>query len=170
MYWTKLSRFFLTMAAVCGVSTVYAETLTIPVYMTAANGQGQSIGTVTVSDGMCGVLITPDLHGLTPGIHGFHVHEKPDCGDKGMAAGGHLDPEHTEEHNGPYAHKGHLGDLPVLIVNQDGTANLPTSAPRFTVAMMRGHSLMIHAGGDNYSDQPKKLGGGGDRIACGIIK
>jgi Cu-Zn family superoxide dismutase len=29
---------------------------------------------------------------------------------------------------------------------------------------------MIHAGGDNYADKPKKLGGGGERIACAVIK
>ncbi len=28
---------------------------------------------------------------------------------------------------------------------------------------------MIHAGGDNYSDTPEKLGGGGARVACGVI-
>jgi len=29
---------------------------------------------------------------------------------------------------------------------------------------------MIHAGGDNYADQPAPLGGGGARVACGVIK
>jgi Cu/Zn superoxide dismutase len=39
-----------------------------------------------------------------------------------------------------------------------------------TVADVRGHSIMIHAGGDNYSDQPELFGGGGARIACGVAK
>jgi Cu-Zn family superoxide dismutase len=29
---------------------------------------------------------------------------------------------------------------------------------------------MVHTGGDNYSDTPAPLGGGGARIACGVIK
>lgn len=159
---------------VAGVMAFYglahAESITIPIYMTADNGQGKSVGTIVAEDGVCGVLITPHLHDLSPGLHGFHIHEKPDCSDKGMAAGGHLDPGHAGEHNGPYAKEGHLGDLPVLIVAQDGTATLPTLAPRFNVSTLKGHSLMIHAGADNYSDKPEKLGGGGARIACGIIK
>ena len=86
-----------------------------------------------------------------------------------LAAGGHLDPSNTGKHEGPYG-KGHLGDLPVLYVGADGKAMLPVLAPRLKVADLKGRSLMIHAGGDNYSDQPDKLGGGGARIACGVIK
>jgi len=154
-----------------GLNLAHAKSkLTIPIQLVSATGQGQSIGTITAEDSMCGVLLTPNLTGLPPGVHGFHIHVKPDCGDNGMAAGGHLDPAITNQHDGPYNKHGHLGDLPVLIVNQDGTATLPTLAPRFKLATIIGHAFMIHAGGDNYSDTPEKLGGGGARIACGVIK
>jgi len=43
-------------------------------------------------------------------------------------------------------------------------------APRLTLSQIQGLSVMVHAGGDNYSDHPKPLGGGGERIACGVIK
>ena len=43
-------------------------------------------------------------------------------------------------------------------------------APHLTVADVKGHSIMIHTGGDNYSDQPAPLGGGGARIVCGVVK
>ena len=85
-----------------------------------------------------------------------------------MAAGGHLDPSKTKHHFGPYNNKGHLGDLPVLSINADGTSTLPVLAPRLSVAKIVGHSLMVHNGGDNYSDIPT-LGGGGPRMVCGII-
>lgn len=164
------SRTMLATITAFGMQFSYATSnLTVPMYLVSADGQGMSIGSITLEKSACGVLIVPNLHDLPPGIHGFHVHEKPSCAEKGMAAGGHFDPEHTNEHNGPYEHKGHLGDLPVLIVNQDGNATLPTLAPRFTLADLEDHALMIHAGGDNYSDNPTKLGGGGDRIACGVI-
>jgi superoxide dismutase, Cu-Zn family len=155
--------------AMFGMHLAYAS-VTIPIYLVSANGQGQSVGTITAEDSFCGVLLTPNLTNLPPGMHGFHVHINPSCDNNGMAAGGHLDPAKTDAHNGPYNQKGHLGDLPVLIVNQDGTATLPTLAPRFKLAQMMGHAFMIHAGGDNYSDKPEKLGGGGARIACGVIK
>ena len=86
-----------------------------------------------------------------------------------LAAGGHYDPTKTDRHAGPYGN-GHLGDLPVLYVDKEGQASLPVLAPRLKVADLNGRSLMIHAGGDNYSDLPEKLGGGGGRIACGTVK
>ena len=165
----KLSLSMIAMIASFGMNLAHAS-VTIPIYLVSTNGQGQRIGSITAEDSFCGVLLTPNLKGLPPGLHGFHVHVNPDCGNNGMAAGGHLDPGNTNEHNGPYNNHSHLGDLPVLIVNQDGTATLPTLAPRFKLAQILNHALMIHAGGDNYSDKPEKLGGGGARIACGIIK
>ena len=52
----------------------------------------------------------------------------------------------------------------------DGEATLPVLAPQLRVKDVRGRSLIIHAGEDNYSDQPEPLGGGGTRIACGVIE
>lgn len=143
-----------------------------------ANGVGTAIGTATLKDTKEGLLIEPNLVGLPPGAHGFHVHEKGDCGPAeqngqkvaGMAAGGHYDPGHTGKHLGPESTEGHEGDLPVLVVDKDGKATLPVLAPHLKVKDARGRALMIHVGGDNYSDQPLPLGGGGARIACGVIK
>jgi Cu-Zn family superoxide dismutase len=70
------------------------------------------------------------------------------------------------KHEGPYGN-GHLGDLPALYANGDGTATHPVLAPRIKIADLKGRSLIIHAGGDNYSDHPKALGGGG---VCDIIE
>ena len=58
----------------------------------------------------------------------------------------------------------------MLVVSANGEATLPVLAPQLRVKDVRGRSLMIHAGGDNYSDQPEPLGGGGTRIACGVIE
>ena len=168
MQFRTIAKWTMGLAALSGMKLVYAGII-IPMYLVDVNGHGKSIGTIQEEDSFCGVLLTPNLHDLPPGVHGFHVHEKPDCANNGMAAGGHLDPAHTNEHNGPYKQAGHLGDLPVLIVDKDGQATLPTLAPRFKLADIEGHAFMIHAGGDNYSDKPQKLGGGGERIACGII-
>lgn len=160
----------LTGALVCTAMVQLAMASTIiPMYSINAKGDSKRIGSIKAEDGICGVLLTPSLHDLPPGIHGFHVHENGTCGKDGMAAGGHLDPAQTGKHDGPYDTNGHLGDLPVLIVDKDGRATTPTLAPRFKLEELSGHTLMIHAGGDNYSDKPEKLGGGGARIACGVI-
>lgn len=143
-----------------------------------ANGVGESIGIVTVTKAAGGLMFTPALQGLPPGLHGFHVHENPSCEaamdpEKGtvmpaQAAGGHLDPGKSHRHKGPMG-DGHLGDLPALRVEPGGKATSPVVAPRLQIADLAGRSLVIHAGGDNYSDTPQKLGGGGERIACGVV-
>lgn len=150
-----------------GMTGIYANQVTIKIFKT--NDQSKAIGTVVAVDSKYGLLLTPHLTSLPTGIHGFHVHTMPSCADHGKAAGGHLDPFKTNKHLGPYDTYGHLGDLPVLYVNKQGEANVPVLAPRLKVAGILNHSLMIHAGGDNYSDSPKSLGGGGARIACGVV-
>lgn len=156
-------------------SSALADQMTVKMNLIDEKGQGKSIGSVQIEDGKDGLVIRPNLTGLPPGEHGFHVHEKPDCGSgekdgkrqAGLAAGGHYDPQKTGKHAGPKG-QGHLGDLPTLKVNDKGEAKGELKASRLKVADVKGRSLMIHEGGDNYSDQPKPLGGGGGRIACGV--
>lgn len=148
-----------------------SKSITVPMYFTTVKGVGASAGNIVVTQNEYGLLFTPNIQGLKPGVHGFHVHINPSCDNNGMAAGGHLDPKKTDKHLGPYDDKGHLGDLPALQVNPDGTITEPVLAPRLkNLDAIKGHSLMIHAGGDNYSDTPAKLGGGGDRMVCGVVK
>ncbi|WP_456293050.1 superoxide dismutase [Cu-Zn] SodC [Pseudomonas sp. AK106] len=165
--------------ALIGAFTVSAQaaSLDVPMNLVSADGAPQPVGNVTISETAYGLVFTPDLKSLPAGIHGLHVHEKASC-DSGMkdgkkvaalAAGGHFDPAKTGKHLGPYG-EGHLGDLPAVYVNADGVANYPVLAPRLkNIADIKGHALMIHVGGDNHSDMPMPLGGGGDRMACGVI-
>jgi Cu-Zn family superoxide dismutase len=157
-------RFLLPAVMLLAPTWAMADTI-VPIHLTSNN---QNIGTVTLKETHKGLTLTANLHDLPPGQHGFHVHENESCDHQGDAAGGHLDPNHTGKHLGPYQN-GHLGDLPVLEVAKDGTATGTVLAPRLKLKDVIGHSLMIHEGGDNYSDTPKKLGGGGARIACGSV-
>ncbi|GAB3033246.1 superoxide dismutase family protein [Bowmanella dokdonensis] len=139
---------------------------------------GKSLGTIEITYTEYGTVFTPNLVGLTPGLHGFHVHQNPDCGDKmkdgekvpGGAAGSHYDPEDTGHHGYPWTADNHRGDLPALYVSKDGVASHPVLAPRLSLTELDEQSLMIHQGGDNYADEPEPLGGGGPRVACGVIK
>lgn len=141
----------------------------------SADGIGDSIGTVTVEDTDYGLLLTPDLSDLPSGMRGFHVHQNPSCEPAkkdgkmtaAAAAGGHLNPDNGK-HEGPYE-EGHLGDLPILMVDEKGNATTPVLAPRLELSDLSGHALMIHKGGDTYEPQPKS-GGSGPRIACGVIQ
>lgn len=155
---------------------VHAADITVPMFKISDGGLGEKIGTVRLFDGNGGLNVQTRLTALPPGQHGFHVHEAGDCGPTakdgrtgaGLAAGGHYDPHGTGKHEGPTGH-GHAGDLPLLMVGADGSAKTKMKAEHLKVADLRGRALMIHAGGDNYADQPQPLGGGGARIACGVI-
>ena len=172
----KRFAFLALMPAFAGAAQ--ATTLNVPMRLTTPQGPGAPIGRVLISDGPNGAVFSLDLMNLPPGVHGFHVHERGSCApgpDKAGkvvaagAAGGHMDPQTTGVHAGPMG-IGHLGDLPALAVGSDGSATQTLTATRIaSVRDLKGHALMIHAGGDNYSDTPAPLGGGGARLACGVI-
>lgn len=163
-------------AALVAASAVYAAELTVPMAIATPQGSGAAAGTVRIVETPYGLAFYPQLNGLSPGLHGFHVHEKPSCAPAeqngvmvpALGAGGHLDPAGTKKHGEPWG-DGHLGDLPPLFVAADGTATQPVLGPRLKLADVRNRSLMVHAGGDNHADHPAPLGGGGARVACGVI-
>jgi Cu-Zn family superoxide dismutase len=140
-------------------------------------GVGSPIGTVTIAAAPGGgVVLTPALKALPPGTHGFHVHEFANCGAKekdgkmspGEMAGSHFDPDKTGKHAGPTG-QGHKGDLPLLDVAASGEAKQAVTAKRLSLGDLKNKSLVIHQGGDTYSEPPPS-GGGGTRIACGLIE
>ncbi|MES1952570.1 copper/zinc binding superoxide dismutase [Salinisphaera sp. S4-8] len=158
-----------------------AAAKTVEVHRLSDDGPRASVGVVTFSDTEHGLLVTPDLHDLEPpGLHGAHIHSHADCGAAakdghmtiGAAAGDHYDPHDTGRHGGPYG-QGHLGDLPNLAVEPDGSATIPVLAPRLRVADLAGRSIMIHAGADRYQHHAASNhahGKGGARMYCGVIE
>jgi Cu-Zn family superoxide dismutase len=175
---TRKSLIALACALAAATGAHAADHLQASMTLVSPDGTGKPIGAVTVTESQGGLVFTPNLTNLPPGTHGFHVHETGSCGTNEKdgkkvaagAAGGHFDPTGSKHHGGP-AGDGHLGDLPPLVVSDNGGASTAVTAPRLTkLSEVKGKALMIHAGGDNFSDQPKPLGGGGDRIACGVIQ
>ena len=160
----------------CMALSASAETV-VSVLKLDSKGVGAMLGTVTITETPYGLVFRPRLKGLPRGLHGFHLHENGSCLPAmkdgkmvpGLAAGSHYDPKKTGRHGMPWG-DGHLGDLPALYVDGDGQAYEPVLAPRVKLSDLKGRALMVHAGGDNYSDMPSPLGGGGARIACGVIQ
>lgn len=159
--------------------TPFAATadVVIPMNLVDEKGIASSVGQVTITESKYGLVFTPVLSSLTPGMHGFHVHQNPDCQPKekdgkmvaALSAGGHYDPEKSNKHGTPWG-DGHLGDLPPLFVDASGNATQPVFAPRLKMVDMKGRSLMVHVGGDNHADHPAPLGGGGARMVCGVTQ
>ncbi|RYF04071.1 MAG: superoxide dismutase [Cu-Zn] SodC2 [Oxalobacteraceae bacterium] len=165
-------------AAASGANAQSTDKLQAPMSLATPSGPGKMIGTVTVTESKDGLVFTPALTDLPAGPHGFHVHETGSCDANQKdgkpvpagAAGGHYDPTTSKHHAGPTG-DGHMGDLPPLVVGGNGGASVAVTAPRLAkLADVKGKALMIHAGGDNYADKPAPLGGGGARIACGVIQ
>ncbi len=163
--------------AVSVVPLAATAAVVVPMNLVDEKGVASSVGQVTITESKYGLVLTPALNGLAPGVHGFHVHQNPDCRPKekdgkmvaALSAGGHYDPAKSDKHGTPWG-DGHLGDLPPLFVDASGNASQPVLAPRLKMADMHGRSLMVHVGGDNHADHPAFLGGGGARVACGVVK
>ena len=170
---TVTSASVLALAVATGIAA--AQQLSFDINRISDTGVGEKIGTATVMEAKKGgVTFKMAVKGLPKGQRGFHVHEKGDCGPAmkdgkmtaGVAAGEHYDPDAAKSHKGPKG-GGHRGDLPALKATAKGI-NQTVMAPNLKLSDIAGRALVIHEGGDNYSDQPEN-GGGKGRIACGII-
>jgi superoxide dismutase, Cu-Zn family len=132
-----------------------------------SNAQG-TVGFVPLADGT--VRVNVNLTGVPPGIHGFHVHEKGDCGDNGNAAGGHFNPTATA-HGAPQADPHHAGDFGNVTADDAGRVQTEFVTSSITVeagaSSVVGHAIILHANPDDLTTQP--TGNAGGRIACGVV-
>ena len=138
------------------------------------NGQGKNVGTATLQQSAVGVAIKLNVHDLTPGDHGIHIHQVAKCdGPDFKSAGPHFNPDGKkhglESPDGP-----HAGDIPNFIVDANGKSKATVIAKGVTlgdgansVFTNGGTALVIHAKADDGKTDPS--GNSGDRIACGVI-
>lgn len=134
--------------------------------------QGSQVrGTVAFTPAPGGVRVVADITGLTPGAHGFHVHDKGDCSaPDATSAGGHFNPGNAP-HGAPDAEKHHAGDLGNITAGEDGKAHLDQVFPFLSLAgpeSIVGRGFIVHGGKDDLTTQP--TGNAGARVACGVIK
>lgn len=127
-------------------------------------------GQVTFTRAEHGVKVSVRLSGLTPGLHGFHVHEFGDCSAAdGSSAGGHFNPT-GEPHAGPSDARRHTGDLGNIEAGKDGVATLEYVDARASFEgdnSILGRGVIVHAKADDLKTQP--TGDAGGRLACGVI-
>jgi len=136
-----------------------------------ARSGSQVSGSVTFAPKGDAVLVVARVSGLTPGEHGFHVHEAGDCGAPDAAsAKGHFNPGgmmHGDYHHAEH----HAGDLPNLIANASGVAEYRQEVKGLRLESgpngILGRSVVVHADADDYRSQP--AGNSGRRVACGVI-
>ena len=134
--------------------------------------QGNSVaGTVSFRQDGDAVVVTAQVSGLTPGAHGFHIHEKGDCSaPDATSAGGHFNPT-GKPHGNPEHADHHGGDMPQLVADASGNARLTARLAGLSVsegpASVLGRGVIVHAAPDDFKTQP--TGNSGARVACGVI-
>lgn len=123
------------------------------------------------SDGKS-LMIEGEVLNLTPGKHGFHVHEKRDCSAAdASSAGPHFGDGH-QVHAGPLHERSHRGDLGNIVANSDGRAKVSIRRPGLCLSQpdcsVMNRSFVVHATEDDLRSQP--AGASGDRVACGVTE
>lgn len=134
-----------------------------------ALGDSKVTGTVTFTQGDGYVDIVANVAGLTPGKHGFHIHEFGDCTSAdGMSTGGHFNPGEMP-HGAHDNEKRHAGDMGNLDADASGKATLKIRDKHMKLngpQSIVGRAVIVHAKADDFG-QP--TGNAGGRIACGVI-
>ena len=143
---------------------------------------GALVGVVELLRGPGRTLVFAELQGLSPGFHGFHVHQTGNCTAPDFAsAGGHHNPGGT-------THGGHAGDMPVVLADAEGVAFSAFVTDRFTLGGLLdadGSAIVVHQYPNNYANIPTRYtsptgpgpdaetqatGDAGARVACGVVK
>ena len=172
----KYNKFVIAASLVMLSSSVYAEGARVA-QAKMIDATGKKIGIVTlVENGHGGVQISLNAHGLTPGLHGVHIHSIGHCVTPNfVSAGAHFNPGGTqhgmENPLGP-----HAGDLPNLEVKPNGNAatnienEYVTLEPGMVNSLMdaNGSAIIIHQKPDDNVTSP--TGNSGGRVACGVIE
>ena len=158
--------------AACGGDSAPA-TIGARASATLTGPDGAPMGTVMLTQGPHGVLISADVSGLSPGAHGFHIHARGACTPDFAAAGDHFNPG-SDGHGFLHEDGAHAGDLPNIHAGADGAARADYFSDAVTLDEDEDHSLfdddgsaiIVHAKPDSYGE----AAGAGDRVACGVIQ
>ena len=161
---TALLSGVVAMALACATQ---AQTASATLASTAGN---TASGTVTFTQKGDKVTVNAKVSGLTPGGHGFHIHEKGDCSaPDAMSAAGHFNP--GGKPHGPPDADHHAGDMPVLQADASGNATVTADLSGITIGSgtsdIVGKAVIVHKDADDYKTQP--TGNSGARVACGVI-
>lgn len=161
--------------ALSAMQSAVAATATISAQATLAPTAGnKTSGLVSFTQGTEGVRVKARVEGLTPGLHGFHIHEKGDCSaPDGSSAGGHFNPT-SAPHGDPAHSSKHSGDFGNINANADGVATLDVTVPLAQLTLTEGspvnavkRAVIVHVAPDDFTTQP--TGNAGGRLACGVI-
>jgi superoxide dismutase, Cu-Zn family len=168
----KISSFVFLFALVVSVSAplAVAQDAQKAVAVLSPTANSKVMGTVTFMKSGDDVKVVADITGLTPGKHGFHIHEFGDCSaPDATSAGSHLNPT-KHQHGAPDATDRHEGDLGNIEADASGKAHVDLTDKVLKLSgaeSIIGHAVIVHEKADDLKTQP--TGDAGGRLACGVI-
>jgi Cu-Zn family superoxide dismutase len=127
-------------------------------------------GRVTFTQDGSTVHVHVEISGLTPGYHGFHIHEYGVWSEDGLAAGAHFNPTKAP-HAGPESPKRHVGDLGNVTANANGNVTFDLDDRHLSFHgphSILGRGLVVHEKADDLKTQ-QPPGNAGGRLAVGVI-
>ena len=159
--------------ALAAIQTASAANVTAQAKL-APTANSKTSGLVTFEQTADGVHVKAKVEGLTPGLHGFHIHEKGDCSaPDGSSAGGHFNPT-SAPHGDPSHASKHSGDFGNITADAKGVATLDVKVPLSQLTLTEGspvnalnRGVIVHTAPDDFKTQP--TGNAGGRLACGVI-
>ena len=170
-----MRKFYLLLAVIGGATIISlgqlsAQDVTKATAKLEPKSNSKVTGTVTFTKVGDQVEVAGDIENLSPGKHGFHLHEKGDCSAPDAAsAGGHFNPTH-QHHGGPDTAERHAGDLGNIEADSSGKAHVQWTG-KFSLSgadSIIGKSVVVHEKADDLKTDP--AGNSGARIACGVIE
>ena len=168
----KTSSFVFLFALIVSVSApfAFADDATKAIAVLGSTANSKVTGTVTFTKSGDEVKVVADINGLTPGKHGFHIHEFGDCSaPDATSAGSHFNPA-KHNHGAPDASDRHAGDLGNIEADASGKAHLESTDKVMKLSgndSIVGHAVIVHEKADDLKTQP--TGDAGARLACGVI-
>lgn len=168
--WTMIAAAVVLLPACSNMGNVFSKKQSATAVLAPTKGNSVS-GTVNFTQKGEVVLVEAKINGLKAnGTHGFHIHEKGNCGGDASGAGGHFNPS-AGQHGGPSGNARHGGDLGNLKADANGYAQASLEIRGITLgteaSSVIGRAVIVHAGVDDLKSQP--AGNSGARVACGLI-
>jgi Cu-Zn family superoxide dismutase len=165
-----LFAFLLLSILAVAIANASAQEVTKAIAVLHPASNSQVMGTITFTKTGDGMKVVADVTGLTPGKHGFHIHEFGDCSaPDATSAGGHFNPTNNP-HAGHDVEKRHEGDLGNIEADSSGKAHLELTDKLMKMSGEKsiiGRSVIAHEKEDDLKTQP--TGNSGGRVACGVI-
>ena len=166
-----MKTMIICICALCSVAVVAQAQEVTKATATLQPASGSKVAGTIIFTRMGGdVQVVADIENLTPGKHGFHIHEKGDCSaPDASSAGGHFNPTH-QHHGGPATAERHTGDLGNIEADASGKAHLDWKGKMSLSGAdsIIGKSVVVHEKEDDLKTDP--AGSSGARIGCGVIK